>query len=138
MTDESRQAKKLCPEDPVGDSFSPLRGVGIGKACLVFSFWGVAAPARYPVGVFSNQQKGGLQTLALGLNLNAGLIPSPTQPPEAILVFPLVQQACLVLMVCLLFGSVCLFFLFCFLSLPFLGPLPWHKEVPRLGVESEL
>ena len=22
--------------------------------------------------------------------------------------------------------------------LPFLGPLPWHIEVPRLGVESEL
>ena len=22
--------------------------------------------------------------------------------------------------------------------LPFLGPLPWHMEVPRLGVESEL
>ena len=22
--------------------------------------------------------------------------------------------------------------------LPFLGPLPWHMEVPRLGVKSEL
>ena len=25
-----------------------------------------------------------------------------------------------------------------FVFLPFLGPLPWHMEVPRLGVESEL
>ena len=30
-----------------------------------------------------------------------------------------------------------LFFNF-FVFLPFLGPLPWHMEVPRLGVESEL
>ena len=28
----------------------------------------------------------------------------------------------------------CVFFVF----LPFLGPLPRHMEVPRLGVESEL
>ena len=31
--------------------------------------------------------------------------------------------------------------LFCFVLfgfLPFLGLLPWHMEVPRLGVESEL
>ena len=27
---------------------------------------------------------------------------------------------------------------FFFVFLPFLGPLPWHMEVPRLGVESEL
>ena len=25
-------------------------------------------------------------------------------------------------------------YLFIFVSLPFLGPLPWHIEVPRLGV----
>ena len=31
---------------------------------------------------------------------------------------------------------VCLFV--CFVFLPFLGPLPRHMEVPRLGVESEL
>ena len=31
----------------------------------------------------------------------------------------------------------CLFFL-PFFFLPFLGLLPWHMEVPRLGVESEL
>ena len=31
-----------------------------------------------------------------------------------------------------------LFFYFIFLSFVFLGPLPWHMEVPRLGVESEL
>ena len=31
-----------------------------------------------------------------------------------------------------------LFLFFFFVFLPFLGPLPWHMEVPRLGVESEL
>ena len=30
------------------------------------------------------------------------------------------------------------FFLFLFLSFVFLGPHPWHTEVPRLGVELEL
>ena len=49
--------------------------------------------------MYSNPQKGGPQTLALGLNMNAGLIPSPTQQPEAILKAPLMKQACLVLMV---------------------------------------
>ena len=29
-------------------------------------------------------------------------------------------------------------FLFFFVFLPFLGPFPWHMEVPRLEVESEL
>ena len=33
-------------------------------------------------------------------------------------------------------GKLFLFVLFCFL--PFLGPLPCHMKVPRLGVESEL
>ena len=33
--------------------------------------------------------------------------------------------------------SFFLFFFF-FVFLPFLGPLPRHMEVPRLGVESEL
>ena len=34
---------------------------------------------------------------------------------------------------------VFLFFVFCFfVFLPFLGPLPRHMEVPRLGVQSEL
>ena len=37
-------------------------------------------------------------TPALGLNLNAGLIPSPIQRPEAILTPALVKQVCLVLM----------------------------------------
>ena len=31
-----------------------------------------------------------------------------------------------------------LFFFFFFLSFVLLGPPPWHMEVPRLGVESEL
>ena len=44
-----------------------------------------------------------------------------------------------------LFIKLIFFFFFFFLSfvfllllLLFLGPLPWHMEVPRLGVESEL
>ena len=37
------------------------------------------------------------QTPALALNLIEGLIPSPTQRPEAILASPLVKKACLVL-----------------------------------------
>ena len=32
----------------------------------------------------------------------------------------------------------CLFFLLLLLLLLFLGPLPWHMEVPMLGVKSEL
>ena len=34
--------------------------------------------------------------------------------------------------------SIILFFFFFFVFLLFLGPLPQHMEVPRLGVESEL
>ena len=48
--------------------------------------------------MYSNPQKGGPQTPALGLNLTAGLIPSPTQRPEAVLKPPLVKQAFLVWM----------------------------------------
>ena len=42
--------------------------------------------------MYSNPQKGGPQTLALGLNMKAGLIPSPTQQPEAPLKAPLMKQ----------------------------------------------
>jgi len=31
-----------------------------------------------------------------------------------------------------------LLFFFFFVFLPFLGLLPWHMEIPRLGVQSEL
>ena len=31
-----------------------------------------------------------------------------------------------------------LFFVVVVVFLPFFGPLPWHTEVPRLGVQSEL
>ena len=34
--------------------------------------------------------------------------------------------------------AVFVFFCFLVFFLLFLGPLPWHMEVPRLGVESEL
>ena len=60
---------------------------------------GVVAPPWYLVRyVYSNQLKGGTQTPALGLNLNAGLIPSHAQQSEAVLAPPLVKQTCLVLM----------------------------------------
>ena len=42
--------------------------------------------------MYSDQLKAGPQTPALGLNLNAGHIPSPTQRPEAVLALPLVKQ----------------------------------------------
>ena len=35
-------------------------------------------------------------------------------------------------------GNTFFFFVFCFVFLPFLGLLPWHREVPKLGVQSEL
>jgi len=31
-----------------------------------------------------------------------------------------------------------IFFFFFFVFLPYLGPIPQHMEIPRLGVESEL
>ena len=48
--------------------------------------------------MYSNQQKGGPRTPALGLNLNAILIPTNTQGPEAFLALPPVKQARMVLM----------------------------------------
>jgi len=42
-------------------------------------------------------------------------------------------------LICLKMCKEVIFFFFFFLVfLPFLGPLPWHREVPRLGVELEL
>ena len=35
-------------------------------------------------------------------------------------------------------SKACFFFFFFFVFLPFLGPLPRHIEVPRLGIELEL
>ena len=35
-------------------------------------------------------------------------------------------------------GEIPLFFIYLFVFLPFLGPLPRHMEVPRLGVKLEL
>ena len=36
------------------------------------------------------------------------------------------------------FVGMCFLFLFCFVLFCSLGPHPWHVEVPRLGVQSEL
>ena len=44
-----------------------------------------------------------------------------------------------IFLVCYQFSkSSTIWFCFFFVFLPFLGPLPWHTEVPRLGVKSEL
>ena len=80
----------------MGYSFYQPRGVGVGKARLFLS--GSSNFSLVSGTIYSNPQKGGPQTLALGLNMNAGLTPSPTQRPEAILKASLVKQSCLVLM----------------------------------------
>ena len=75
-----------------GLQFYYPRGVGVRKDHL-FLFLGVGAviPVRC---VFKSAEEWP-STPALGLNLNAGLIPSPTQCLEP----PLVKQARLILMV---------------------------------------
>ena len=70
VRDTSGQARKLCPED---------RGL-VGYSFILQREWlWKSPPLPFWEGVYSNQQKGGPQTLALGLNLNADLILSPTQ-----------------------------------------------------------
>ena len=59
-----------------GTQFYHPRGVGVGKVHLFLSG---SSSSSLVSGVYSNQQKGDPQTPALGLNLNADLIPSPTQ-----------------------------------------------------------
>ena len=77
MRDASGQVQKLCSEDPVGYRFYHSRRVGVGKAHLFLS--GSSSSSLISGKVYSNPQKGGPHTLALGLNMNAGLIPSLTQ-----------------------------------------------------------
>ena len=49
-------------------------------------------------------------------------------------IFPPVMHKCSDII-----ANICtLCFLFGFVFLPFLGPLLWHMEIPRLGVRSEL
>ena len=89
MRDASGQARKLCPENWWAINLSP-RGSG-GRKSPPLPFWEGS-------GVYSNPQKGGPQTPALGLNLDAAPLPSPSQGPEAVLEAPLRKQACLALM----------------------------------------
>ena len=97
MRGASRQAQKLCPEDPVG--YSCILQGEWGSEKPASSFLGVAAPPLYPVRcVFKPAEGWSTNSFVLGRNLNAGLIPSPTQQPEAILTLPQFKQACLVLM----------------------------------------
>ena len=82
--------------------------------------------------MYSIQLKGSPQTLALDLNLNAGLIPSPTQRPEAVLKSPLIKPACLVLAAFLnLQGSPNIPQVSLFIYVPLLGLL--QPPVPPLS-----
>ena len=65
------------PQGSSGLQFYHARGVGVGKAAS--SFLGVLAPPWYLIRYVFKSTEGGPQTLALGLNLNTGLIPAPTQ-----------------------------------------------------------
>ena len=69
-----RAGKEALPRGLVGFSF--IFQVEVGKACLFLSG---SSSSSFTGGIYSNQQKGGPQTLAPGLNPNAGLIPSFTQ-----------------------------------------------------------
>ena len=71
------------PQGSSGLQFYPLRGVGVGKSCLYLSGSSSSSLVSGKVCI-QIHRRGGPQTLALGLNMNAGLIPSPTQCPEAI------------------------------------------------------
>ena len=77
MREASGQAWKLCPQDPVGYSFI-IQGEW-GSEKTTSSFLGVVAPPWYQVRCVFKLAEDRPQTPALGLNLNAGLIPSPTQ-----------------------------------------------------------
>ena len=78
MRDATGQARKLYSEDPVGYTVFFIQGEwGLEKPTL--SFLGVVAPPGYLVRCVFKSAEGLPQTPALGLNLNAGLIPSPTQ-----------------------------------------------------------
>ena len=95
VRDASKQAKKLCPGIRWATVLSSKGRVGLGKARLFLS--GILSSSLISSKLLcSNQLKGSPQTLALGLNLNAGVIPSPTQWVVVILSPPLIKQACLV------------------------------------------
>ena len=95
MREAIGQAWKLCPKDVVGYSFI-IQGEW-GWERPTSSFLGVVAPPSYPVRCVFKSAEERSSNSCPGLNLKAGLIPSPTQGPEAILALPLVEQACLVL-----------------------------------------
>ena len=70
--------------------------MGLGKACLFLS--GSSSSSLVSgEGCIQISRRAVLKLLPFGLNPNAGLIPSPTQWPEAIPTPPPVEQACLVL-----------------------------------------
>ena len=89
MREVSGQARKLCPRIQWA---TVLSSKGNGKGCLSGNSSSSLVSCKVCIQISRRM------VLKLGLNLNAGLIPSPTQQPEAVLTPPLVRQACLVLM----------------------------------------
>ena len=80
MRGASEQAWTLCPEDALRILWAAVlssKRSGGGKGPPL-PFWKSQLLLSIGSGVYSNQLRGGPQTLALGLNLNAALIPSPT------------------------------------------------------------
>ena len=71
------QARKLLPSRIQWAQFYHPRGVGVGKACLFLSGNSSSSLVSGKVCI-QIWQKGGPEILAFCLNLNAGLIPSPT------------------------------------------------------------
>ena len=97
VRDGSRQARGLCLQDPVGYDFI-IRGEW-GWEKPASSSLGVLAPPWYKVRYVFKSTEGRSSNSRPLSDMNAGVIPSPTQRPEAILSAPLRKRACLVLMV---------------------------------------
>ena len=95
VRDASGQARNLCLEDLLGYSFVLQGEWGLEKLPLPFQEQQILLGTSKACIQIS--RRGGPQTPALGLNLNVGLTPCPTQGPEAILALALVKQNCLVL-----------------------------------------
>ena len=96
MRHASRQARRLCPEDPVDYSFIVQGEWGSEKPAS--SFLGVVAPPWYPVRCVFRLAEGQSSNTCPWSESECRPHPIPNQRPEAILALPLAKQACLVLM----------------------------------------
>ena len=78
MRDASEQALGSSAPGSGGLQFYHRRGVGVGKTLLFLSGSSSSSLVSGKVCIQIHRRVGS-QTLALGLNMNAGLIPFPTQ-----------------------------------------------------------